>query len=111
MKHLKTFENIISALINKMDNIYNFVKDIYPEYDWINPKDYLIDGDWWNVVENEDDWSIDLEQILEFEKEGKVVDANVKPEVEIYFQSEEEMDCYVYTDKIGNIRCLFLNID
>ena len=117
MKHLKKFENYlikedVNTIVNKMDDIYNLVKETYPDDDWIDPKDgYITGGDWWNIVTDVDEWARDLETVLEEEVYGKVIDPNVEPEVEIYFQSEEESDCYVYTDQMGNVRSLFFSVD
>lgn len=120
MKKIKNFENYNSnILVDKMDDIYNTVKEVYPEYEgetlnWINPKDsYSISfgGDMWNIMIGKDEWTRGFENFIEEEEYGTILDPSIDPEVEIYFQSEEEADCYVYTDKMGNIRSLYLNID
>ena len=111
MKHLKTFENMNNVFVDKMDEIYNLVKETYPENDWIDPKDHMTSSDMWNVVTDEDEWARDLESVLEEEEYGVIIDSNVEPKVEIYFQSDDETDCYVYTDEMGNVRSLSISID
>lgn len=104
-------------VLDKMGDILFLVKETYPQYEgetlnWIDPRDYYeesFDGDMWNICI--DEWTRDRETVFDDEKYGRVIDPNIEPEVEIYFQSEEEADCYVYTDMMGNVRSLYLNID
>ena len=112
----------MNVLFDKLDFIYSKVKELYPTYNvdpghefygmdlnWNDPKNsYTPNTFMWNVRTDESNWDLELEYVLECEKNGKIFNSAIEPEVEIVFDSDEEIYCYVYTDKDGNIRSMFL---
>lgn len=85
--------------------ILQLVKANWPEYDWLEE----------TQIGEADEFLIDLESLQELEEENgptmKIFNLNVPPEIEINFESEEEMHVQAYTDRQGNLRCMYLNID
>ena len=109
----------INESINDLNisQIFNKVEQLWPMYDWISYKKF------YDIQYGEDNFTTDLDTVYGIEEDALenvfnnekndcyVLDTNVSPEIEICFESEEEVFCHVYTDKKGNIRSCLLDID
>ena len=102
----------MSQILNFFEKkMLNAVKISFPDLDWIE--------DFVSVVDDEDDFCLDVDSLYEEEEDCKknggdniiIYDLDVRPEVEYSFQCEQEDMCQVYADKRGNIRTLLLDID
>ena len=83
-----------------IDIILNIVKEKYPDYEWT---------DFFDIVYNQLDFCADIETIKE--NYDNIFDEDVEPELEISFESEDEVFCQVYVDEKYNINRMFLDID